>query len=280
MGNSGSRENRMRAYEIPWKLHIPAKKYTILRVDGRNFHTVTRNMSKPFDEPFMTGMDWVGQFLCEEIQGAQFAYIQSDEVSVLITGFGSYAEQWFGGSVAKMISISAATATMGWLGYMHHHPAVFDSRVFTVPDRHEAINYFLWRQADCHRNAISMAAEAHFPSKQLLHVKVPQRREMLEAAGIDYDQYPQGARLGRVVTKQSYPDTVTYTHRKTGEQHSADVTRTRWEVHPAPWFDWDEAGFLETHTPHREGVLDGFTHDRPASQTDTPEPPDHTESSG
>jgi tRNA(His) 5'-end guanylyltransferase len=43
----------------------------------------------------------------------------------------------------------------------------FDSRVFIIPDITEVYNYFTWRQQDCTRNSISMAASAYFSHKEL-----------------------------------------------------------------------------------------------------------------
>lgn len=39
--------------------------------------------------------------------------------------------------------------------------------------------------------------------------------------------------------------TVSFTHKKTGEQMTTEVERSTWEAQAAPWFDWDEQGFLE-----------------------------------
>jgi len=250
------RSDRMRFHEDQWRATLPPKSYTILRVDGRAFHTLTRHMSKPFDPFFMAAMDEAAVALCEDVQGVQFAYLQSDEISLLLTDFGSMQEAWFGGVVQKMCSISAAIASNH---FNVRSPAIgpkglaqFDSRVFTVPTREEAINYFLYRQADCHRNAVSMVAEAHFPSKRLLGKTVGDRHAMLAEKGVAYEDYSLGARHGRVAVKVAEEGPVTYTRKDTGEEKTEIVTRHRWDVEPAPWFDWDEAGFLEARVPHLE----------------------------
>lgn len=247
------RSDRMRHYEDLHRHVLPAKAYTILRVDGRAFHTLTRHMDKPFDPGFIQAMDDAAVALCEEVQGCQFAYIQSDEISLLLTDFASMQQPWFGGVVQKMCSISAAITTNGFrnglaaMGLVRS--PVFDARVFTVPNRAEAINYFLFRQADCHRNAVSMVAEANFSSKQLHGKPVSERMEMLAAKRIDYLDFPPGARLGRVVVKETFEGEVTYTRKDTGETKTETAVRSRWVVEPAEWFDWDAAGFLERYVP-------------------------------
>lgn len=243
--------DRMRGYEDLWRAAVPAKAYTILRVDGRAFHTLTRHMTKPFDPLFMQAMDAAAAALCEQVQGCQFAYLQSDEISLLLTDFGSMAQPWFGGVIPKMVSISAVAASHAFNQCLSPQakPGQFDSRVFTVPTRDEAINYFLWRQADCHRNAVSMVAEAQFPSRQLLGKTVNERHAMLAGQGVAYESHPAGARLGRVAVKVAEQAAVTYTRKDNGEQRTVPVTRHRWQVAPAPWFDWDQAGFLQTRIP-------------------------------
>lgn len=240
-----NRGDRMKSYEDTSRL--PGKAYTILRVDGRAFHTLTRGCEKPFDPGFIEAMDAVAIALCSDIQGAQYAYTQSDEISVLLTDFGSMQEPWFGGVTQKMASVAAAIATEDWAKSWGR--GQFDARVFTVPSRDEAINYMLWRQADCHRNAISMIAEANFSSKKLHGLSVPKRLDLLGEAGIEVESYPAGARLGRVTIRETFEGPVTYTRRDTGEELTEICTRTRWVTLDAPWFDWDQAGFLEANTP-------------------------------
>jgi tRNA(His) 5'-end guanylyltransferase len=56
-------------------------------------------MEKPYDLDFIHIMDKTAQFLCEEIQGAQFAYVQSDEISLLLTDFEkTTTDAWFDGN--------------------------------------------------------------------------------------------------------------------------------------------------------------------------------------
>lgn len=265
------RSDRMRWHEDQWRATLPPKQFTILRVDGRAFHTLTRHMSKPFDEFFMAAMDNAAVALCEEVQGTQFAYVQSDEISVLATDFGSMQEPWFGGVVQKMASISAVVASNAFNVRIPvlaaRRMGQFDSRVFTLPSREEVTNYFLWRQADCDRNAVSMVAEAHFPSKQLLGKTVTDRHAMLDAKGVEYAGYPAGARLGRVVVKVAEAAPVTYRRKDTGEEKTEMVTRHHWTARPAPWFDWDEAGFLETNVPRLPAEGDVIPFQRKAATT-------------
>ena len=62
--------------------------YVIAFLDGRSFSKLIKNKyKKPFDEQFMTMMNETAKYLVQNIQGAKFAYVQSDEISILITDF-------------------------------------------------------------------------------------------------------------------------------------------------------------------------------------------------
>lgn len=127
---------RMKAYERATRQVLPPRTYTIVRVDGRAFHTYCRGLERPFDARFAADMDRVTEILCSEISGAVFGYVQSDEISLLLTDFGTQqTTPWFGGVVAKMVSLSAslATATFNTLR-PYGELALFDSRVFTISD--------------------------------------------------------------------------------------------------------------------------------------------------
>jgi tRNA(His) 5'-end guanylyltransferase len=251
-----TRGDRMKAYEMPWKQVIPSKSYVIIRVDGKAFHSYTRDRQRPFDSDLMYSMDKAARFLCEQVQGAVFAYVQSDEISLLLTDFNANQEQWFGGSVQKMASVAASVATAGF----NHadHPdgvefakqlALFDARVFMLPSHSEVLNYFLWRQRDCFVNAISMIASCYFSEKQLLHKSTVERLEMLDGVGVSVEQYPENARQGRVVTREPFQAEIAYMDRRTQKITTTLVTRHKWVARTAPWFDWDEAGFLQERVP-------------------------------
>jgi len=63
----------------------------IIRVDGKAFSKYTSQLKdKPFDRQFIGVMTNVAEALCCEIQGAQMAYAQSDEISVLVHGYKKF----------------------------------------------------------------------------------------------------------------------------------------------------------------------------------------------
>lgn len=257
-----TQETYFKDLEAEWTKTLPGSGYyKILRVDGRNFSKFTKNMDKPFDLDFCKNMDTVAVQLCKEIQGAVFAYVQSDEISVLIWQDGEKSQQWFGGDVAKTLSISAglASSTMSLLyadrqawtdGAGIIYPVMFDARVFTVPARHDVVRYFIWRQTDAYRNAVSMAASAVFSHKQLHEKTLWDRLQILKDAGQDFHAMnPAWIYLGRVVTPVQHLETVAYRRKDTKEPHIEEVWRTRWEPSPAVMFSGDATQWLEVMVP-------------------------------
>ena len=105
--------NRMKSqYEQRTRTYLPRRTYTIIRLDGKCFGNFTKGMNRPYDENFIRAMDATAGYLCEQIQGCQFAYVQSDEISLLLTDFASInTDAWFDGQVQKMVSVSASIAT-------------------------------------------------------------------------------------------------------------------------------------------------------------------------
>ena len=104
--------DRMKAdYESRARYFLPRRTYTLIRVDGKNFHTYTRGCARPYDADLMADMDAAAIALCENSEGAKLAFVQSDEISVLLTDFASLqTEAWFDGNLQKICSVSAAIA--------------------------------------------------------------------------------------------------------------------------------------------------------------------------
>jgi tRNA(His) 5'-end guanylyltransferase len=197
-------------YENRTRYFLPRRTYTIIRLDGKAFHTFTRGMKKPFDEDFIRMMNKTAQFLCEEIQGAKAAYVQSDEISLLLTDFDKImTDAWFDGNIQKMVSVAASLATAKFNALFNYYPsefkmAFFDARVFTIPDRVEVENYFIWRQKDAVRNSISMTAQSLYSHTELFGKSQVEEQEMIHAKGQNWNDMPDGFKRGRTFLRSSH----------------------------------------------------------------------------
>ena len=77
----------------------------VVRLDGKSFHSFTKNMKKPYDQDMMDLMDDTTKYLLEE-SGAIIAYTQSDEISLILFPWlkNNEADLPFGGKKFKIIS--------------------------------------------------------------------------------------------------------------------------------------------------------------------------------
>lgn len=106
--------NRMKTFyeEIP-KTKLMRRTPVIIRIDGKAFHTFTRGFKRPFDDVLIKTMQETAKYLCENIQGCQLAYTQSDEISLLLIDYQRFeTSAWFDYEIQKICSISASMATM------------------------------------------------------------------------------------------------------------------------------------------------------------------------
>lgn len=189
-------------YENRSRIYLQRRTYTIIRIDGKAFHTYTLGLEKPFDTKFCRDMDKTTEFLCRNIQGAQFGYVQSDEISILLTDFESIStEAWFDANLQKMCSISASLATAFFNTCRPGKLAMFDSRVFQIPDRTEVENYFIWRQKDAVTNSIQSLAQSIFSHKELENKSCNQLQEMCFQKGTNWNDINPGYKRGRLIFK-------------------------------------------------------------------------------
>jgi len=195
-------------YEQRTRTLLPRRTYTIIRLDGKAFHTFTAKMARPYDPGFILAMDETTKFLCENIQGCKLGYVQSDEISLLLTDFDKITtDAWFDGQVQKIVSVSASIATAKFnqqVGKSFVSPkglAFFDSRVWTIPDPIEVENYFVWRQKDAMRNSISMHAQALYSHEELNGKSQSDMHDMIHAKGENWNDLPDGFKRGRTVVK-------------------------------------------------------------------------------
>jgi len=178
--------DRMKQYELTSQSFVLRRTPVIIRIDGRAFHTFTSALDKlddslqrtPFSEKLHNAMLTTACILFNEVQNCVLAYTQSDEISLVLRDWDRLeTQQWFGGNLQKIVSLSASIATAAFnYGYgrfvLPHHGngwqglATFDSRAYNLP-KEEVTNYFIWRQQDASRNSVQMLGRFHFSQKQM-----------------------------------------------------------------------------------------------------------------
>lgn len=266
-------------YENRTRMFLPRRTFTMIRIDGKAFHTYTRGLTRPFDQGLIDDMDATTKYLCEGIQGAKFGYVQSDEISILLTDFEKQTtDAWFDGNIQKIVSIAASMATAKFnqlrtLRYVKNKfdggttnvtyrymdlleevkLAQFDARTYTIPAEEEVINYFIWRQQDATRNSISSAAQSLYSPKELHGLKSDDMQEFIFKKGINWNDYPIGQKRGRSVVKRNTlvevkPEAYNKSKDKSNFIVNNDgffVERSQWTVVEPPIFTQDK-DFIRT----------------------------------
>lgn len=209
--------DRMKAYEHESRFFLEKKKPVIVRVDGKAFHTYTRGANKPFDDGLMIAMDNTAQELLKQSQNAKMAYVQSDEISLLLLDDDQDStDAWFGNNIQKIASISSSIATVEFAATLfgttqralYNRKACFDGRCFNMP-KEDVPNYFFWRMLDARRNAINMVADNLFGHKRLLNLSTSDRLEMIEKEIGDFKlKYSIRQRLGGLFLRKNTNENV------------------------------------------------------------------------
>jgi len=187
-------------YENRYRLFLPRHTPVLMRLDGKAFHTLTKNCARPFDSFLSDCMDSTAIRLCKEIMGAKCAYVQSDEITILITDYAKQGtEAWFDYNLAKMCSISSSVASVEFTNLFGNN-GYFDSRVFSVPREMVAKN-FSWRQRDWFRNSLQMYSRSFYSHKDLMNKNQTDMHEMLHDKGENWANLEDRWKNGRFIVR-------------------------------------------------------------------------------
>ena len=210
----------------------------IAMVDGRAFSKLVKKRFKlPFDKKFIEMMNETARYVCEHVQGCKFAYVQSDEISFLITDYETpEADSFFGYRLCKMQSIIASLATAKFNQLLIENEikeraydyqlmdfdgaiytcrdcvkiiedmklAEFDCKVWPVPSSNDAFAWFLYRQIDCIRNSKQQTAQTYLSHKQLLGLDTDAQIALLkEEKGVSWEHdFTDGEKYGRFIYQE------------------------------------------------------------------------------
>lgn len=212
--------NRMKAnYEQRYDIQLTRRIPVVIRLDGKAFHTFTRNLERPFSSELNNAMISTVKALMNNVQGAKIAYVQSDEISILLTDYDHlYTEAWFNYKLQKMTSVSASIATAYFNyyfnvdSYSNEMLAMFDSRAFNIP-KEEVSNYFLWRWQDWKRNSVQLLGQSLFSHNQLHGKNQQDIKIMCREKGYDWDALPNKWKYGTFVDNRGHEYCVDFSDR-------------------------------------------------------------------
>ena len=218
--------DRMKALQSLRDYKLDKKEYVLCHIDGRAFSKLIKhNFDLPFDDKFIDFMNQTAIYLCESIQGCKLAYVQSDEISLLLTDFSKEETgSFFQYRLCKLQSVIASLATGEfnklWLLdqvakrpdvpanniVKNYEPVQFDCKAWNVYEYNDAFAWFKFRQNDCIRNSKQQAAQTYVkPKKKLVGLSTDQQIELLKNEyGIDWNEYSNGKKYGRLIRRCVY----------------------------------------------------------------------------
>lgn len=217
--------DRMKALQSLRDYKLDKKEYVLCHIDGRAFSKLIKhNFELPFDDKFIDFMNQTAIYLCKSIQGCKLAYVQSDEISLLLTDFSKEETgNFFQYRLCKLQSVIASLATgeFNRLWYCDQiinnpsdavdiissrKPVQFDCKAWNVYEYNDAFAWFKFRQNDCIRNSKQQAAQTYVkPKKKLVGLSSDQQIELLKNEyGIDWNEYSNGKKYGRLIRRCIY----------------------------------------------------------------------------
>ena len=239
---------RMKEYEKRNQYYLQKRTPVAIRVDGRSFHTFTKGFKRPFDDILMKSMQETAKYMCENMGNAKFAYVQSDEITIILVDYDTLeTDCWFNYRTDKLCSISASMATMafnrifvknvdewGRLTFPNWDEggtneevdvdllklndayqraigkgAMFDARCFNIP-KEEVTNLIYWRQLDASRNSIQMVGQANFSHNELQNKSCNDIQDMLMLQkNINWNDFPTYQKRGSCIVKSDEKETIT-----------------------------------------------------------------------
>ena len=243
---------------------IIGNEYMIIMLDGHTFSKkIKRKFDLPFSDDFIEIMNKTAAYVCQNIQGAKFAFVQSDEISILVTDFDTpETDSFFGNRLCKIQSIVASMAStkfnqLMYLYELEHAGSLtsvetsdlidslplyeFDCKAWAVPNKNEVFAWFLYRQNDCIKNSKQQAAQTYLSHNELMGLNSDEQIKLLEETNgivwsLDYDA---GKRNGRLIKKEL----VT----KKNKEDGSEYYRNEWKSSPCCLLKdiWLRDSFLE-----------------------------------
>jgi tRNA(His) guanylyltransferase len=183
----------------------------LARLDGRAFHTFTRDLIRPYDVGMSRSMIETTRYLVHHMN-ALVGYTQSDEITLVwYEAPQSTSDYAFDGRFQKLASVLAGMAsTVFYKQLLEHLPAKtgetphFDCRVWQVPTLQEALDVFVWREDDATKNSITMAACAHYSDSELDGKHSGEKQELLWQKGVNWNDFPAFFKRGSYLQRRSF----------------------------------------------------------------------------
>ena len=228
----------MKEYEVYSSLKVPKNSKIIVRLDGRSFHKLARDLDlvKPYDKNFYAVMAKVCEDLFKEFS-PPLVYTFSDEISLLMDKVP------FDGRIEKIDSVMASFAASSFVIHYDEDfkkPPAFDSRVIPVCDD-DVLKYFRWRQDESWKNCIASHGISFLKSKYSNN-EANDKINGLNSSEIHELLYQNGINLNDIETYKKRGIAV-YRKNKKVEGFNKKENRNQVSYRSYVYTDWDVPKF-------------------------------------
>jgi len=202
----------MRKFEVANDACVPPGMYMIVRLDGRGFSKLLRELNgdnEPYGEDFRDHMVVAASEIMRSGIQALYGHVHGDEISILLHP----SDNSFGRKLRKLNSVLASTASAA-LSLRLARLVCFDCRVSQIPNLPDVVNYFRWRAADAERNCLAGYCQWVLQCRGLSAKEIAtethgmglaaQRRLLWQAQGIEFSDLPSWKRRGVALTWETY----------------------------------------------------------------------------
>lgn len=196
-------DRQMRVFETAHDVCVLPGTYMVARIDGRSFSRLTKetcNFAMPFDKRFRDYMVETVKHLMACGFTVTYGYTESDEISLLF----AHNEDAFSRKHRKYNSILAGEASAKFTSLLGGL-AAFDCRLCELPNQELVVDYFRWRAADAHRNALNAhcywrlrqdSFSQQAATQKLEGMSTVEKNELLFNYGINFNDLPAWQKRG------------------------------------------------------------------------------------
>ncbi len=194
-------------YENTYNLTITKRLPIIIKIDGRNFKKLTRNLDKPFSQPLSEIMAGTMMYVITEIQDAIFGYQFSDEINIVLRNDKELDyEPWYNNNIQTIVSTVASLSSIGFNKNLKlldpdlkiEGDPVFRAKIWPLPNISEVVNYLINKQLLCRNDALLISARIELEKRfgretafrELKGTTFNEKKNMLlKHCGLDFEDF-------------------------------------------------------------------------------------------
>lgn len=243
---SNKLKDRIESYQSVTDYKLLNRVPLVICVNGRGFSKATQLLDKPYCPKFSECILSTTLRLCNDVEGALFAYQFNDEIVVIARNDQSNdTNPWYDNKLQKICSVTSAIATMHFndcaseVGLNMTGDPVFTSQVFTVPTIGEAVNTIIYKQQQNFHTSIQLACLYELINKydknaikeMTAGLNIDEKVDLLsQEVNVNFNDYPASFRRG--VAAYRVPIV------------SGESMRNKWYLNPEPPIFTKDQSFL------------------------------------